>query len=110
MGKKKDSKQNKISFFNAVLMKCHEIQHELLQINKKIAWDEEIDENTDKIHALTTELIAFGAEMSNNYEDVRQMYFDVININNKKAIKHIKKNKPKEFHPLRIHGEEIDKV
>ena len=106
---KKDSLK-KVKYFNAVLLKCHEIQHELLQINKKIAWDEEIDEHTVKIHDITTELIAFGAEMSQNYEAVRKVYFDVINSNNKKAVKHIKNNKPKEFHPLRIHGEEIDKV
>ena len=54
---KKDSSK-KVKYFNAVLQKCHEIQHELLQINKKIAWDEEIDEHTNKIHNITTELIS----------------------------------------------------
>jgi hypothetical protein len=109
---KKDSSK-KVKYFNAVLLKCHEIQHELLQINKKIAWDEEIDEHTDKIHAITTELVAFGAEMSHNYDGVRNLYFSTINKSNKKAIdtaKQLKKAKPNKFSPLKNHGAEIDKV
>ena len=109
---KKDSSK-KVKYFNAVLQKCHEIQHELLQINKKIAWDEEIDEHTNKIHNITTELISFGAEMSHNYDGVRNMYLSIINKSNKNAletVKHLKKAKSNQFLTLKNHGGEIDKV
>ena len=109
---KKDSLK-KVKYLNVVLLKCHEIQHELLSINKKIAWDEEIDEHTNKIHDLTTELISIGAEMSHNYDGLRKMHVAIINKSNKKAIetvKHLKKAKPNKFTSLKNHGEELDKV